>query len=141
MSIDVRHAVVADAPRLAALLDELGYGVEPEMVEVELRGDDAEVVVADDDGVVVGLLAMHTRRHFQRAAPVLSIDALVVGQSHRGRGVGAMLVHHAVDVAMASGAKLVDLNSSVTRVDARRFYERLGFEVVSHHFRRALADR
>jgi ribosomal protein S18 acetylase RimI-like enzyme len=121
-------------------LEELGYGVAPEKVEVEMREAGTDVLVADDAGAVVGLLAMHTRRHFQMAAPVSSIDALVVGASHRGQAVGTALVREALALSRSLGAALIDLNSSVARVEARRFYERLGFQVVSYHFGRNLSD-
>lgn len=137
----VRLASQADAQRLCELLAELGYELTADEVARGREEPGAHVLVAEQDDRVVGLLSMHTRRHFQLAGVVTSIDALVVAASHRGNGVGRALVQAACRVAQELGATLVDLNSNVTRVDARTFYERLGFEVVSQHFRRALTQR
>lgn len=137
----VRLATPADAWGLSYLLVDLGYTLTADEVERGRAEPGTRVLVAEENDQVVGLLSMHTRRHFQLAGVVSSIDALVVGVSHRGNGVGRALVQEACCAAEQLGATFVDLNSNVARVDARRFYERLGFEVVSHHFRRPLAQR
>lgn len=139
MSLSVRTAVAADAQRVSDLLAVLGYELTLEQVERERHQRGTEVLVAEQAGGTRGVLAMHTRRHFQLASVVSSIDALVVDPAHRNEGVGTALVRSAVEVAERSGAALIDLNSAIERVDARRFYEGHGFDVVSHHFRRWLA--
>jgi ribosomal protein S18 acetylase RimI-like enzyme len=45
----------------------------------------------------------------------------------RSRGIGEQLVQWAVAEARSSGCMLVELMTHHTRVDAQRFYERLGF--------------
>ena len=45
----------------------------------------------------------------------------------RSRGIGEQLVQWAVAEARGKGCKLVELLTHHTRVDAQRFYERLGF--------------
>ncbi len=45
----------------------------------------------------------------------------------RGHGIGEQLVQWAVAEARSRGCKLVELLTHHTRVDAQRFYERLGF--------------
>lgn len=139
--MSVRLATPADAGRLSDLLVDLGYSLTADEVERGRAEPGTRVLVAEENDHVVGLLSMHTRRQFQLAGVVSSIDALVVAVSHRGNGVGRALVQEACRAAEQLGATFVDLNSNVARVDARRFYEHLGFEVVSHHFRRPLAER
>jgi predicted N-acetyltransferase YhbS len=84
---------------LSELLIELGYEVAADEVERGRREPGTQIFVAEDHDHVVGLLSMHTRRHFQRAALVSSIDALVVAVSHRENGVGRALVQAACDAA------------------------------------------
>jgi ribosomal protein S18 acetylase RimI-like enzyme len=56
------------------------------------------------------------------------IEDVVVDDSARGKGVGAALNEHALDVARGLGARTVDLTSRPSREAANRLYQRLGFE-------------
>ena len=135
----LRAARPHDAPRISVLLDQLGWVVAPEQVATELSASPTtEIVVAESDGDVVGFIAISTRRQFQRAGNLITIDTLVVDQAHRSRGVGEQLVGAAFEAAARWSAQAVELVSHVRRVDARRFYERLGFDLTSNYFVRTL---
>jgi GNAT superfamily N-acetyltransferase len=54
-----------------------------------------------------------------------------VAAAARDRGLGTAMIEWAVGEARRRGCELVQLTTDKTRVDARRFYERLGF-VASH---------
>jgi len=135
----LRAARPHDAPRISVLLDQLGWVVAPEQVATELSASPTtEIVVAESDGDVVGFIAISTRRQFQRAGNLITIDTLVVDEAHRSRGVGEQLVGAAFEAAARWSAQAVELVSHVRRVDARRFYERLGFDLTSNYFVRTL---
>jgi predicted N-acetyltransferase YhbS len=135
MDTMLRVAVPDDAPRISELLDQLGWSVPPDAVAAELSASPAtEVVVAECDGDVVGLIAVTTRRQFQRAGNLITIDTLVVDEQNRSQGIGEQLVGVAVEAARRSSAQAIELVSNLRRVDARRFYERLGFEVTANYF-------
>ena len=55
------------------------------------------------------------------------IEDVVVDGEARGKGVGAALNSHAVDLAKQLGATTVDLTSRPSREAANRLYQRLGF--------------
>ncbi len=55
------------------------------------------------------------------------IEDVRVAKHCRSRGIGEQMVQWAVVEARAKGCKLVELLTHHTRVDAQRFYERLGF--------------
>lgn len=55
------------------------------------------------------------------------IEAVRVRADHRGSGVGAELMAWAIAESRRKGCALVQLTSDITRADAHRFYERLGF--------------
>lgn len=55
------------------------------------------------------------------------IEDVVVDETARGAGVGAALVHAAIDRARDQGARTVDLTSRPDREAANRLYVRLGF--------------
>jgi GNAT superfamily N-acetyltransferase len=68
------------------------------------------------------------------------IGGLVVGESHRGQGVGQLLMQQAEEWARARGCRAVYLRTNVIRTDAHRFYERLGYTRIKtqHAFRKNL---
>lgn len=70
----------------------------------------------------------------------LYIEDLVVDDEHRSTGVGAALLEHFERRARAAGCRTVELDSGRQRLDAHRFYRRLGYEDVSRHFRRSLEE-
>jgi GNAT superfamily N-acetyltransferase len=61
----------------------------------------------------------------------LTVSAVQTRADLRGHGIGEQMMRFAIEEAQAKGARLVQLMSSGKRLDAHRFYERLGF-VRSH---------
>ena len=95
--------------------------------------------VAEADGAVAGCLQLTlipglSRRGMKRGL----IEAVRVGATCRGLGVGEALVRHAIDLARDAGCGLVQLTSDKSRADAHRFYERLGFAASHAGFKLAL---
>src|SRR3954465_3487089 len=93
------------------------------------RDPNIQLVVAEDgEGVVVGCLQLCILPGLssQGASRGLIEDVRVAGHC-RSRGIGEQLVQWAVAEAQAKGCKLVELLTHNTRVDAQRFYKRLGF--------------
>ncbi|MAS12812.1 MAG: GNAT family N-acetyltransferase [Nitratireductor sp.] len=62
-----------------------------------------------------------------RGGTSFQIEAVQTRQDMRGRGIGALMINHAVSKARAANARLVQLMSNETRERAHGFYERLGF--------------
>jgi L-amino acid N-acyltransferase YncA len=103
----VRLATVADAASIARIYNE---GLEDRVATFETRlrtPDDIEawfddrhpIVVADDDGVVVGFASTSTYRPREAYAGVAEFG-VYVGRSHRGRGLGRDLME-AVEIEAA----------------------------------------
>ena len=57
----------------------------------------------------------------------LTIEAVHTRSDRRGQGIGEAMISHAVEQGRAQGVRLVQLTSNATRLDAHRFYTRLGF--------------
>ncbi|WP_184928860.1 GNAT family N-acetyltransferase [Saccharothrix ecbatanensis] len=138
----IRRATAEDVPAIAAMLadDELGALRESlddlapyERAFAAIDASDHDVlVVAERDGVVVGTLQLTVLRGLsRRGASRAQIEAVRVASSARGEGLGKRLVRWAVDEAKTRGCAVVQLTSHKSRVDAHRFYLRLGF-VQSH---------
>lgn len=87
-----------------------------------------ELVVAEDGGRVVGCLQLCILPGLSsQGASRGLIEDVRVASDRRSRGIGEKLVQWAVGEAKTRGCKLVELLTHHTRVDAQRFYERLGF--------------
>jgi GNAT superfamily N-acetyltransferase len=142
----IRPATRADVGAIVAMLADDPLGAERESPEdlapylaafAVIDADPHQVlVVADRDGAVVGtaqlsLLAGLSRRGATRA----QIEAVRVSSTERGSGLGTTLIEWAIEEARARGCALVQLTSDKSRVDAHRFYLRLGFEATHEGFK------
>jgi ribosomal protein S18 acetylase RimI-like enzyme len=86
------------------------------------------VIAEDGDGTVVGCLQLCILPGLssQGASRGLIEDVRVAAHC-RSRGIGEQLVRWAVAQARAKGCKLIELFTHNSRLDAQRFYRRLGF--------------
>ncbi|MBF4562260.1 GNAT family N-acetyltransferase [Microbacterium sp. VKM Ac-2870] len=91
------------------------------------------VVAVDAHGAVVGTLQLTLIPGMaRRGSTRLLVEAVRVASAQRGAGVGGAMMRWVTErAAVDLGAHLVQLTSDAARVDAHRFYERLGF-VGSH---------
>lgn len=88
-----------------------------------------EVLVADQDGDVVGCLQLTIIPGLSRFGMTRGqIEGVRVSSRHRGKRIGETLMLAAIERSREHGCKLIQLTTDRSRVDARRFYERLGFQ-------------
>lgn len=66
------------------------------------------------------------------------IEAVHIAPTHRNLGLGGEMIGWAIEQARARGCGLVQLTSNKQRLDAHRFYERLGFKKSHEGFKLAL---
>jgi ribosomal protein S18 acetylase RimI-like enzyme len=140
-SITVRRARRGDVGAIVGMLADDPLGSARERLEEPLppsyfrafeavdRDSNIRLVVAEgSDGVVVGCLQLCILPGLssQGASRALIEDVRVAAHC-RSRGIGEQMVQWAVTEARAKGCKLVELLTHNTRVDAQRFYVRLGF--------------
>jgi ribosomal protein S18 acetylase RimI-like enzyme len=87
-----------------------------------------QLVVAEQGGAVVGCLQLCILPGLSsQGASRALIEDVRVATRCRSRGIGEQLVQWAVAQARARECRLVELLTHNTRVDAQRFYKRLGF--------------
>ena len=154
-SVILRRATVGDLPAIISLLaddpisaargDVAGSGDLPayERAFAAIDVDPAQqlLVVTSDAGDVLGTMQLTTIPGLARVgASRLQIEAVRVRSDQRDRGIGGAMVRWAVAEAPALGAKLVQLTSDAARVDAHRFYERLGFTASHVGFKYSVPD-
>jgi len=88
-----------------------------------------KLYVADDDGAIVGtfaLLVMDNLAH--RGAPSGIVEDVGVAPALQGRGIGKLMMEHAMRVCAAAGCYKLVLSSNARRRSAHAFYASLGFE-------------
>jgi ribosomal protein S18 acetylase RimI-like enzyme len=146
----IRRATAEDVPAIVALLadDELGARREsPDDLAPYLRAFEAVdaaghelLAVAERDGEVVGTLQLTVLRGLSRAgATRAQVEGVRVASSARGQGLGEELMRWAIEEARARDCVVVQFTSDKTRVDAHRFYRRLGFAQSHEGFKLALS--
>ena len=142
--IEVGPCTPEDAAAVSALLSELGYEVSSEAATERVRqlndtGLDP-MFLAVDEGRPLGLIALHRCHMIQYSTPVARITALVVRRGARRRGIGRLLIDHALCWAAQQACELVELTSALSREEAHTFYRGLGFEPNSLRFRKMLRE-
>jgi GNAT superfamily N-acetyltransferase len=100
------------------------------------RDERQTLLVAESDGFVAGtasVVVVANLSHIGR--PYAIVENVVVDASFRGKGIGDAMLNHATEIARNAGCYKVALTSNKSRVDAHRFYERLGFKASHEGFR------
>ena len=88
----------------------------------------AEVVLAEQDARVVGFALFFTSYSTFQTKPGIYLEDLFVRAGARGRGVGARLLAHLAELAVARGAGRLEWSVLTWNEPAIGFYERLGAE-------------
>ena len=141
-SITIRHARRDDVGVIVAMLADDPLGSARERLEDPLpasyfrafealeHASHIQLAVAEDeDGAVIGCLQLCILPGLSsQGASRGLIEDVRVATHCRSRGVGEKIVQWAVAEARAKGCALVELLTHSTRVDAQRFYARLGFQ-------------
>ena len=86
------------------------------------------LVAVLDDRVVGTLQLTFTPSLSYRGAWRATIESVRTEAALRGHGIGTALVRDAIERARHRDCALLQLSTHRSRVDAQRFYERLGFE-------------
>jgi len=137
--LEIRPAASEDVASIVAMLadDPLGARREspddlaPYLTALDRLSADPNqhLVVAVREGRVVGTLQLTIIPGLSRRGSTRSIiEGVRVHADERGSGLGTRLIEWAIEESRRHNCQLVQLTSDVTRTDAHRFYERLGFE-------------
>jgi ribosomal protein S18 acetylase RimI-like enzyme len=141
-SVVLREPTLEDAAAIAALLGSLGYPSTAAQATERLTRIAADpsmlAIVADAEGEVAGLAALHVQNLVERDELGCEVAALVVGERFRRRGIGKLLMDALEAEARARGGKFLVLNTAHRRADAHAFYEALGYEHTGRRYAKAL---
>ncbi len=104
------------------ILDSFGYG------KKKVRNDNCFEFVAEVDSKIVGYFNMTLMVDIIKDFKIFHIDYVCVDSNCRGMGIGRKMMEYALNFALESGARRVELTSSSKRVAAHKLYLSLGFE-------------
>ena len=131
-SVTVRAAEMTDAPVLATLMGELGYPTRTSEMEMRLeqvlKNPHYATFVAVADGKVCGMIGTFAHYGYEYNSLAGRILALVVADGMRGRQIGRKLIAAAEHNFARRNIRRIAVYNRLTRTDAHRFYEQLGYE-------------
>jgi ribosomal protein S18 acetylase RimI-like enzyme len=129
---ELRNAEPRDFAAVQRLIGQLGYA--PGEAEFRRRFDavmaaaDHRVIVAEEGGTVVGVLHVFERPALDKGCEAV-VQALVVDEAGRGRGIGEALMREAEAWAAGRGLAATSLYTRTDRDRAHAFYERIGYRL------------
>jgi GNAT superfamily N-acetyltransferase len=137
----IRPAVREDLPEIVRMLadDELGsqrekcedplprsYYTAFEQIE---RDPNHQLIVAESDAGVIGTLHLTFLPSISYQGGLRAqVESVRVDKRYRNRGIGRQMMEWTIERARERGACFIQLTSHLSRKDAHRFYERLGFK-------------
>lgn len=138
--MQIRRAVEADVPNLLPLMRELAqfekYADAFAITEETLREQgfrrsppDFHCLVAEENGVLIGLLVYYFVPFTYRAKPNVIIKELYVADEHRSKGVGKLLMKAVATEAERAGCGLIKWYVAKWNQRGIEFYERLGAKI------------
>ena len=88
------------------------------------------LVAVDENGEIAGAVSysiMDMKAAIIHPFKSLWIADLIVSETHRGQGIGSMLMEKVKQTAKENGVDRIQLNVSSYNTDAVKLYEKLGF--------------
>jgi len=143
-AITMRRATEVDLPAIVAMLADDHLGAKREDTRLPLvpgylsafRAIEADanqfLAVAEVAGEVIGTLQLSFLPGLSKQGAWRGqIEAVRVARSKRSGGIGRFMILWAIDRCRERGCRSVQLTTDLSRTDAHRFYDRLGF-IASH---------
>jgi GNAT superfamily N-acetyltransferase len=146
VAVQIRPINEDDVPAAVAVL--LGGSLAPEFEATdetanywsavqETRRQRGDVLVAEEDGDVVGVCQVIIFQHFQHAGGwCCELESVHVRDDRRGHGIGGQLLEAAEALARDRGCYRIQLTSRNVRLDAHRFYLANGYDHTSQGFKK-----
>ena len=141
MDYYIREAQIDDADSIAKLLLQLGYETKSSDVRHMLLATNDVASTTNDEvyvcvfkGDVVAVMSLIFFNYFPSAQKLCRITAIVVDDSLRGSGIGSHLIHHAKCVASTASCSVLEVTTSLKRLQTQSYYEKIGFKKTSYKY-------
>ena len=140
-SVIFRRATRADLPAVVALLMDDMLGQTREVLSdpldprylagfeaIEANPNDM-LAVAEQDGTVVGCLQLTFLAGISHLGAWRGhVEGVRVAAELRGSGIGQQFLAWVIEQCREKGCRTLQLTTNAARIDAQRFYKKLGFE-------------
>lgn len=139
--LSFREATIEDLPALVALFADDVVGGHNDTTDISAlpiyESAFAAIQNSPNDLIFVGIMSGEIVATAQvtfvtslvgRGSKRMIIEAVQTRADMRGKGIGALLITHCLQIGCQRGAASAQLTSNNQRQDAHRFYERLGFK-------------
>ncbi|HEV7438493.1 MAG TPA: GNAT family N-acetyltransferase [Methylobacterium sp.] len=142
--LEIRTAMGADAPGLAALMAAAGHPVPAHALADRLdalRYGQGTALLALEWGPPSGLVVVHWYRTLGAEQPTAQITTLLVGPDERRRGIGRLLLKAASQAARVAGCDVLELAVAGEEPTLSAFCLATGFAETGSRFVRALRKK
>src|SRR5579862_5219914 len=130
---EIRPATLEDASEIARLGVQLGYEMSEsptrERLAYIVSSPDHEILVCADSGGLIGWIGLQVV-HGIAAGTYAELSGLVVDELFRSKGIGGRLLSAGESWSAERGFRSLRVQTNTIRLDAHRFYERLGYRRV-----------
>lgn len=136
-SCQIAEAKTADIPALALLLEQLFTLESDFQVDSGKQSNGLRLIIENPElgcifvlrsgEQIIGMVNALRTISTAEGAPVLLLEDVIVVDTYRGQGLGAMLVRHVLKWASERGILRVTLLADRGNGPALRFYEKIGF--------------
>lgn len=134
-----RRATREDVPEIVAMLADDSLGASRETLHELSPYHDAFAAISSDphqllvvcewEGRTIGTMQITFIPGLSRKGSTRAlIEGVRIHRDARGSGLGTRMMEWAIEQARVRGCTMAQLTTDASRVDAHRFYERLGFE-------------
>lgn len=143
-NLTFRLATIEDLPEIISMLADDVYGANRENKTIivsdkylnafkKIQEDpNQELTIAEMDGNTVATFQLTFIQYLNFEGTLRAqIEAVRTHSGYRGQGIGTKVLTYAINRAKEKGCQLIQLTSDKRRLDAIKFYEKLGF-IASH---------
>ena len=86
--------------------------------------ENGEMYVAVDDEVIVGVYVL-----CEIAPSTVELMNIAVAENHQGKGIGKVLINHAIHIAKEKGMQSIELGTGNSSIQQLAFYQKCGFRM------------
>lgn len=142
LEVGIRNARPDDSQAIASLISQLGYPTSSDEMKERLAAilldPNYITLVAEHRQEVVGVAGIGIGRYYEKDGTYGRLLVLSVDENWRSHGIGSSLVTEAEVWLKERNLTYVIVNSGNHRIEAHRFYKRLGFEATGLRFVKSL---
>lgn len=97
------------------------------LMKIILNMDIGVILVAKEDKKILGMVNLLFTESTALGSRVAILEDMIVSNTSRGKGIGSLLIDHAIQVATDLGCKRITLLTDVENTKAQVFYQKKGF--------------